>query len=164
MSHSEHPFFHVGLHSPSQCTGLAGEMLCPFLSPGGTELSRSSRGLWWELRQLSASLQPSACSGQMQRNNSHMTHAQAQQHNSALNAMRLWQGTKIFFPSVPAAVWGSANDRIGFPFVKDVPFSSLLSGTQVFERKVMMTNPLKAFQQSSPSPENLTFSYKCTLW
>lgn len=87
----------MGLHSLSQCTGLAGEMLCPFLTPGGAELSCSSHRLWWELRQFSASLQPSACSGQMQRSNSHVKHTQAEQHNSALNVMGLWQGTKFSF-------------------------------------------------------------------
>lgn len=61
-----------------------------------------------------------------------MNHTQAEQPNSALNATGLWQGTK-FSPSVPAAVWGSADDRIGFPFVKDVPFSPLLSDPQVFD-------------------------------
>lgn len=89
-----------------------------------------------------------------------MNHTQAQLSTQCHGALAR---DKIFFLSVPAAVWGPADDRIGFPFVKDVPFSPLSSDSQVFGSGVMMTNPLKAFQPSSPSPEKLTFSYRHTL-
>lgn len=52
---------------------------------------------------------------------------------------------------MPAAVWGSADDRTGFPFVKGAPLSPLLSDPQAFERRVMMTYPQWAFQPPSRS-------------
>lgn len=60
---------------------------------------------------------------------------------------------EILFPSLLRAVWASAGDRSDSLFVKDVPFSPSLSGPHRFERRVMVTNPLEAFEPSSRSPE-----------
>lgn len=164
MPHSEDPFFHVGLHRLSQCTGLEGEILCPFLSPGRAELSPGSHGFRWEMRLLGASPEPSARSGQRQRNNSPRESHTGSPGKFSIQCHGALARDKILFLSVPAAAWGPANDRPGFPFVKDVPLSPLLLDPQVFERNVRLTNPLKAFQPSSQSPDNLTFSYRYTLW
>lgn len=48
---------------------------------------------------------------------------------------------------------GVCGDRSDSLFVKDAPFSPSLSGPHLFERRVMVTNPLEAFEPSSRSPE-----------